>query len=119
MHTLLIPLLAFACKEPIPRGGDASTDPGENCQESSWYADSDQDLYGAGPAVMACTAPAGHVAQAGDCDDTDPFRYPSALEVCDGGLDNDCGPGRRLGVMGFPGEGEEDGAVRILLGSGL
>lgn len=90
MHTLLIPLLAFACKEPIPRSGDANTASDEDCQQSSWYADSDQDLYGAGAAVMACTAPPGHVDRDGDCDDTDPFRYPSALEVCDGGLDNDC-----------------------------
>ncbi len=28
----------------------------------------------------------------GDCDDTDPGRYPGALELCNGGVDDDCDP---------------------------
>jgi hypothetical protein len=56
----------------------------------TWYADADGDGYGdVGAATIACSAPAGHVASATDCDDADPETYPSAAERCDG-LDNDC-----------------------------
>ncbi len=57
---------------------------------SSWYPDADGDNYGRTASVVeACTAPAGHVANAGDCDDLDPSSYPGATEVCDG-ADNNC-----------------------------
>ncbi len=57
---------------------------------STWYLDADNDGYGdpASPA-LACEAPAGHVAGATDCDDTDPLTSPSGIEVC-GGSDEDC-----------------------------
>lgn len=55
-----------------------------------WYADTDGDSHG-DPAVrvIACEAPAGHVAVGDDCDDTQPLVFPGGTEVCDG-LDNDC-----------------------------
>jgi hypothetical protein len=57
---------------------------------STWYADADGDGYGnAGAATVACTAPAGSVADATDCDDTSSAAYPGATEVCDG-IDDDC-----------------------------
>ncbi len=57
---------------------------------STWYLDEDGDGYGdTGSATDACDAPTGHVAAAGDCDDTDPAAYPGGEEVCDG-ADNDC-----------------------------
>ncbi|MCK6502961.1 putative metal-binding motif-containing protein [Myxococcota bacterium] len=56
---------------------------------TSWFADADGDRYGAGTAVMACVAPADHVATAGDCDDADPTVYPGAEELCNG-EDDDC-----------------------------
>ncbi|MBK9273340.1 MAG: hypothetical protein IPM49_02215 [Flavobacteriales bacterium] len=36
-----------------------------------WYADLDGDGFGAGPAVQSCAAPANHVANNFDCDDSD------------------------------------------------
>jgi hypothetical protein len=57
---------------------------------TTFYADIDQDGYGDDNATMqACTAPAGHIATGGDCDDTDATVNPGATEVCDG-RDEDC-----------------------------
>jgi hypothetical protein len=55
----------------------------------SWYADTDGDGWGAGAAVSVCTAPAGHVAASGDCDDSVGSSYPGATEACDS-VDSDC-----------------------------
>jgi hypothetical protein len=56
-----------------------------------WYADGDGDGYGDGAAVRACDAPAGHVAERGDCDDAAPDVHPGALEVCGAGaVDANC-----------------------------
>ncbi|HND30274.1 MAG TPA: putative metal-binding motif-containing protein, partial [Myxococcota bacterium] len=55
---------------------------------STWYADGDGDGYGA-VATQSCVAPAGTVAQGGDCDDRDAAISPAATERCGGG-DEDC-----------------------------
>jgi len=56
----------------------------------TFYSDGDGDGYGdAATTIEACSQPAGHVANATDCDDADPTTYPAATEICDG-LDNDC-----------------------------
>jgi hypothetical protein len=54
-----------------------------------FYVDGDGDSFGAGSPVLACAAPTGTVAQAGDCDDGDGGIFPGAVEVCDG-ADQDC-----------------------------
>ncbi|MCO4748001.1 MAG: hypothetical protein KC912_24625, partial [Proteobacteria bacterium] len=56
-----------------------------------WYPDADSDGYGDANATLveACVAPAQHVANNLDCDDTAAAVSPAALEVCDG-QDNDC-----------------------------
>ncbi len=57
---------------------------------TTWYADVDADGFGdAAAPTLACTAPPGHVATPGDCDDADDTVHPGAAELCDG-LDNDC-----------------------------
>jgi hypothetical protein len=62
-----------------------------DCGTTYWYADTDADGYGDPAArTIGCTAPAGAVADASDCDDTDYDVNPGALEVCDGATDENC-----------------------------
>ena len=56
----------------------------------TFYADADADGFGApGTEVEACSAPAGTVPNADDCDDADGAVSPGAVEVCNG-VDDDC-----------------------------
>ena len=56
-----------------------------------WYRDADGDGFGdPGNVASDCTAPAGYVGNADDCDDTRANVYPGANGPCDDGLDNDC-----------------------------
>lgn len=59
---------------------------------ADFCADADGDGFGVGAAVQACSAPAGHAALAGDCDDTDPAVFPGSTtrEVPFDGVDADC-----------------------------
>ncbi len=72
-----------------------------------WWADADGD--GAGDPAAALewcdVAPAGHVDQNLDCDDTDPRRTPGNEEICDG-LDDDCD-----GLAGGEGDFDGDGFI--------
>ena len=57
---------------------------------AQWYPDADADSYGdrdASP-VMACEAPAGHVQDAGDCNDKSAEIRPKLAEQCNGFDDN-------------------------------
>ncbi|MBA3456196.1 MAG: putative metal-binding motif-containing protein [Deltaproteobacteria bacterium] len=58
----------------------------------SYYRDADNDTFGAGTAMVACSAPVGYVATMGDCNDADNTSKPGGTEVCDG-ADNDCDGG--------------------------
>lgn len=65
-------------------------DSGPVCVLQTWYLDADHDGYGRlSTSVNECTAPAGYVDIAGDCDDSDASVHPSASETCDS-IDNDC-----------------------------
>ncbi|MFN7144701.1 MAG: MopE-related protein, partial [Myxococcota bacterium] len=58
---------------------------------SRWHPDADGDGFGdAAVSVDACAAPAGHVADGGDCDDTDAAVAPGATERAGDGVDQDC-----------------------------
>jgi fibro-slime domain-containing protein len=69
---------------------DGDVDEDDAIDASDWYLDADGDGYG-DPAwtETACAAPADHVANADDCDDTDPAVNPAAAELCNG-IDDDC-----------------------------
>ena len=59
--------------------------------QTTYYQDKDGDTYG-NPAVkqsLCSAAPAGYVAQAGDCNDNDAKINPLAIELCDN-IDNNC-----------------------------
>ena len=64
--------------------GDLSVD------RLSFYVDADGDGFGdSGTEVVACDAPADHVADGTDCDDTKVAVNPDAAEVCNG-IDDNC-----------------------------
>ena len=57
---------------------------------STIYVDVDGDGYGApGTESLSCSTNETHVTNGDDCDDTDAFIYPDAIEICDG-IDSDC-----------------------------
>jgi hypothetical protein len=63
----------------------------ESVDGAWWFADADGDGHGDADAqAWACEAPSGYSALSDDCDDGDRSSSPSALEVCDNGVDNDC-----------------------------
>ncbi|MDP2304999.1 MAG: putative metal-binding motif-containing protein [Pseudomonadota bacterium] len=69
---------------------DATVDEDDAADAPLWYADEDGDGYGdAEVGAPSCAAPAGHVADATDCDDADATAYVGAPESCDG-VDHDC-----------------------------
>jgi len=58
--------------------------------KTTFYADADGDGFGnAAVTTLACAAPAGYVAQAGDCNDQDASINPGATDLCDG-IDRNC-----------------------------
>ena len=83
---------------------------GGSADASTWYADADQDGFGDPDTTeLACDAPPGFIADAGDCDDTTAEAWPGRPEVCGDGLDNDCN-----GFASEPCIGDDlEGAERI------
>ncbi len=68
---------------------DGETDLGA-ADADTWHEDADGDGYGDPDAeTVSCERPTGGVADASDCDDTDPAVSPEGEEICDD-LDNDC-----------------------------
>jgi len=57
-----------------------------------WYPDEDGDGYGSSDGVVqACTSPGPQWLQLpGDCDDSMASVNPDGVEVCNGGIDDDC-----------------------------
>ena len=79
---------------------DGELDEDDAADATTWYTDGDGDGYGDDTtAVVACDAPAGTVAQGGDCSDTRGSVNPGAEESCND-MDDDC-----------DGEVDEDDAV--------
>ena len=60
------------------------------CSQVTWYQDADGDGYGnAGSTSLACSQPAGYVANSTDCNDANPSVNPGATEVCNL-IDDNC-----------------------------
>lgn len=73
------------CDELVDDQDDDLVDP------LSWYLDIDEDGFGAGVALLACTVPIpGYVLDGSDCDDEAVMINPAANELCGDALDNDC-----------------------------
>ena len=69
---------------------DGTIDEATAVDASTWYADADADTFGDPlTSVIACDAPADHVADATDCDDASEAVNPGATELCND-LDDDC-----------------------------
>lgn len=80
------PSAAEVCNE-IDDDCDGAVDEGV---QNTYYADADLDGYGdPNGTTMACSAPAGYVTNADDCDDTNPNINPGAREECNE-TDDDC-----------------------------
>ena len=79
------------CDE-IDNDCDGDIDESDAIDAVDWYTDADGDGFGDGSesATPACDAPAGMVANGADCDDSDPYTYPLATDICSDGIDNDC-----------------------------
>ncbi len=69
-----------ACQIACRTGfADCSNTPAKSCVAlPKWFVDGDGDGFGGAAFVAACTQPAGHVAQGGDCLDTNPLVRPGA-----------------------------------------
>jgi hypothetical protein len=80
------------CNAGIDDDCDGSADDADNTVtgQGTYYADGDNDGYGAGDAILACTAPANTVSNNEDCDDNDNAVNPAAQEICNAGIDDDC-----------------------------
>ena len=75
--------------DAIDNDCDTTTDVNAT-DEADYYADVDGDTYGDSSSVeTGCSAPAGTVSDATDCDDGDGTVYPGADDLCDT-VDNDC-----------------------------
>ena len=69
----------------------------ENCNgaidegvQLEFYSDSDFDSFGSpSNTILACTLPAGYVTNATDCDDSDNYVQPGAIEICNS-IDDNC-----------------------------
>ncbi len=90
-------------------GEDAEVDTAEVCTPTMFYVDVDQDGYGdPATAVSACEAPAMHVADGTDCDDTKASVNPGQPQRCSD-VDDDCDPS--TGTTGLATFWGDDGVV--------
>ncbi len=67
------------------------TEPNADQELFTFFLDEDQDGFGTPDStIQDCQAPQGFVANSNDCDDTNPFINPGALEVAGDGIDQNC-----------------------------
>ncbi|NTX10843.1 hypothetical protein HUA76_08610 [Myxococcus sp. CA056] len=70
---------------------------------STWYRDVDGDGYGnASQTTQSCARPAGYVANATDCNDSNGAVSPGAAEICRDAIDNNCSGQNNEGCASLP-----------------
>ena len=93
---LVNPAATEICNGGIDDDCDGDVDDADPALDLStatdWYPDTDSDNFGdmTATAVPKCVAPAGHVDDNTDCDDTDASIHPGATEIGGDGIDQDC-----------------------------
>ncbi|MEY5032166.1 MAG: hypothetical protein RL354_1197, partial [Planctomycetota bacterium] len=92
---LVFPGAAEVCADlAVDNDCDGDLSDAEASDSIAYFVDGDQDGFGAGVATMSCSAIAGSVTNASDCDDSSAEVYPGALENCANlAVDNDCDGG--------------------------
>ena len=90
-----------------------------------WYLDEDEDGFGTGTPLLACTVPIpGYVLDGTDCDDEAVMINPFANELCGDEVDNDCdglvddGDDDAISVVWYQ-DSDEDGFGDPLLALGV
>lgn len=78
--------------DAIDNNCDGFVDETPAADASTWYTDQDGDGYGdpAASTVQACVVPSGYAGNADDCDDNAANVNPTAAEVCNTGIAEDC-----------------------------
>ncbi len=77
-------------EDGVPHSVDCDNHDPQVGAPALWYADADADGFGTALTVLeSCSQTAGFVAEAGDCNDSDPDVWPGAEERCDQ-ADQDC-----------------------------
>ena len=82
----------------FPGGTEVCNDLDDNCNDLvddgleffNVYQDNDGDGYGSEITASTCEMLNGYALNAGDCDDANAFAFPTAVEVCGNGVDDDC-----------------------------
>jgi hypothetical protein len=88
--SVLVVLFAIFVTACAADDGGGDDDVGDCETPQTFYPDADGDGFGdTAAAEEHCAAPAGFVAKAGDCADTNAAIHPDAKEICDA-ADNDC-----------------------------
>jgi hypothetical protein len=82
----------------FPGASELCNDIDDNCNDLvddgleffTLYQDIDGDGYGSETTISTCEMLNGYALNAGDCDDSNVFTFPTAVEVCGNGVDDDC-----------------------------
>jgi hypothetical protein len=82
----------------FPGASELCNDFDDNCNDLvddgleffTLYQDIDGDGYGSETTISTCEMLNGYALNAGDCDDANAFAFPTAVEVCGNGVDDDC-----------------------------
>ena len=91
-NSAINPGVAEVCGDGIDNNCDGNTDD-TGVGAATWYLDADTDGYGTAiTSLLACSQPAGYVADGTDCNDANSAINPGVAEVCADSVDNDCNP---------------------------